>query len=733
MKPELNSLKQRIQNLLSSPGYRPMRVSEIVGSLKLPPSERGQVRRIMDHLLQQGSVVHVRKDRIVLPSEANLVTGRLQMNERGFGFVIPESPDPAAKASPDIFIPAEDTGVAMHGDRVLVRVNQQPPARRKGRVPERASDKISGCIIRVLERANTTLVGVLQRSPHFHFVRPDDPRIQRDVYVNLSHGTLKPRVDDRVVVKLQPWENRQMNPEGIISEVIGRSDDPSLDILVIVKKFKFRVDFPPEVIAHAEAIEETVPEAERMRRMDFTQDMVVTIDPDDARDYDDALSLKRTGNGRWLLGVHIADVSHYVKPGSALDREARERGNSVYLPDRVIPMLPQHLSNGICSLKGGVERLTQTVLFELNPDCTVHSRTFHDSIICSSARLTYKQALSVIKPQAGSKPLVDNPAVCRLLQDLWSVASRVRALRFANGSLDLDFPELKVHCNERGLAERIEKQENDISHQLVEEFMLMANEAVAAETRRRTMPSIYRVHDEPDVDKLEQYRDFVIANGFTMGDPSVRGEIQKLLKRLAGKPEEYILKLNLLRSLKRAQYSTTPVGHFGLSKENYTHFTSPIRRYADLIIHRSLIRATKHSRKPLPHARDAAYDSATLDTICNHCSITERVADEAEKEAVKLKLIEYFENQLRKHKLETFDALVTEVRNFGLFIELPDYMLSGLIHISTLGDDFYHFDAARQKFTGKKTKRVIQPGQRLKVKVSRVDRFKKQVDFALAD
>ncbi len=739
----MDNLQDRIQHLLASPSYRPIRMSEIVSSLKIPVEGRKHVRQVLDRLLQEGVIVRIRKDRIVLPSQADLITGRLQMHERGFGFVSPEN-FPGSKTSlPDIFIAAEDTGVAMHGDRVVVRIHETGLTSRKRSSSSTTSPpKICGRVIRVLERANSTMIGILQRSQYFHYVIPDDPRLTRDIYVNLSHFPLKARVGDRVVVKLLAWENRHVNPEGILIEIIGRSDDPSLDIFVIVKKFRFRMDFPKEVLVQADTIKEEISDAERKRRIDFTKERIVTIDPEDARDYDDALSLKHLNHGRWLIGVHIADVSHYVHTGSLLDREAYERGNSIYLPDRVIPMLPPRLSNEICSLKPGVERLTQSVLFEINPDASIHSYSFHDSIISSSSRLTYRQVLSVLqstsKGKEHSSPTtseIEDPALCQFLKNLWSIASRIRAQRFTHGSLDLDFPQLKVHCNSRGLAVKIEKEENDISHQLVEEFMLLANEAVAMETRRRTIPSIYRIHENPDPEKLEQYRDFVIANGYTMGDPTVRGEIQKFLKRLHGKSEEYILKLSFLRSLKRAQYSINPVGHFGLAKGNYTHFTSPIRRYADLVVHRNLLRATCRFRKPpLIHPKKKIlYDVAALENIALHCSTTERLADEAEKEATALKLVEYFERQLKEHQLDTFDAIVTEVRNFGLFVELPEFLLSGLVHVSTLEDDFYYFDPQRQRLIGKRNHRIFRAGNWVKVKVARVDRFKKQVDFHLTE
>jgi ribonuclease R len=735
MKTEFNTLKARIQSLLAASNYQPLRANEIIAALKVPPNDRGLARRTLDHLLQKGVIVRIRKDRFVLPSEADLVTGRIQMHERGFGFVTPES-SAAGSRTEDIFIPAEDTWVAMHGDSVVVRIHAGDSGRRSG-VPQQkqATYKRFGRVIRILERANTRITGVLHRSQHFYHVMPDDPRIGRDIYINYGVSALKPKVNDRVVVKLLPWENRHVNPEGLIDEIIGPSDDPSLDILVIVKKFGFRVDFPKEALAQADAIPERISDSERERRTDFRDELVITIDPDDARDYDDALSLKKLPNGNWSLGVHIADVSHYVRPGTPLDKEAKERGNSVYLPDRVIPMLPPQLSNEMCSLKEKVERLTQSVIFDVTPDGEVQSYVFRDTVIRSAARLTYHKALSVLDPKPGRPPEVKDAGVCALLKNLWHLASKLRYRRFTAGSLDLDFPELKVYCNAEGLAERIEKQENDISHQLVEEFMLLANEAVAAETLQRTVPSIYRIHEDPDPERLDQYRELVLANGLSIGDPTVRGEIQRFLKKLAGKPEEYILKLHLLRSLKRAQYSIHPVGHFGLAKENYTHFTSPIRRYADLIIHRSLIRATRKMRKLAPDygKSEPAYDVATLEAIAGHCSSTERVADEAEKEAVKLKLMEYFERQLKERQLNEFEALITEVRNFGVFVELPQFMLSGLVHVSTLDDDFYQFDPVRQKLIGKRTRRTLQAGEKVKVQVERVDRYKKQIDFRFAE
>ncbi|MDD2707745.1 MAG: ribonuclease R [Verrucomicrobiae bacterium] len=750
MNQELKQLKDEIQTLLLSPGFRPLRVGELVDTLRIPPAQRHHVRRILDQLVREGVIVRLRKDRLVLPSLAGLLSGRICLHEKGFGFVTLDSQTGDSPGTNDVFIPAEDTGVALHGDKVLVRLHDTPSTRHMDPARRRC-----GRVIRVLERKQPTLVGVLQKTSQFHFVVPDDPRFGRDVYVNLASSRLKARIGDRVVVKLNEWTNRHVNPEGTLIEVIGRQDDPRHDTLSIVRRYNLPADFPGDVLAEAAQAEEKIPPEEWDRRLDLTREIVVTIDPDDARDHDDALSLHFRSNGHPLLGVHIADVAHYVRPHSKLDREAFRRGNSVYFPDRVLPMLPPRISTQLCSLMEGQDRLCRSVFFALSPNGTLESHWFADTIIRSAARLTYRQALDIIQPAPraplsskpappppGANPPIDNPLIQKLLRDLWRIASCLRKQRFEQGSLDLDFPELKVHCDSAGQAVRVEKKENDISHQLVEECMLLANEYVAACATQRGIPSLYRIHEDPEPEKLEAFRDMVLANGLTMGDPSIRHEIQKLLRKLDASPEHYILKLHLLRSLKRAGYATTPVGHYGLAKANYTHFTSPIRRYADLVVHRSLPRpkacrlppwdSTTHPFASPTHP-PVACDLSTLGKIADHCSTTERVADEASKEAAKLKLLQFFERQIAEKNLESFDAIVVEVRNFGFFVELPDFLMSGLVHVSSLNDDFYRFDPARQQLTGKKSRRSIRAGARLRVEVARVDRLKKQIDFRLCN
>ena len=441
----------------------------------------------------------------------------------------------------------------------------------------------------------------------------------------------------------------------------------------------------------------------------------MTIDPDDARDFDDAINVEKTKDG-WKLTVNVADVSHYVIPATPLDQEAYKRGNSVYLPDRVIPMLPEALSNGLCSLRPDEDRLTFAAFLEISRDGKIRKSRFAKCIIRSARRFTYKEAFARLQAKPADK-------FDHMLHEAWAMASVLRKKRFEEGSLDLDFPEVKVWLDEHGHATRLERIENDISHQLIEECMLAANEAVARFFRMTPAAAIHRVHEKPDEAKLNEYRERVQMHGHKVGNLSVSKELTRFLKMLRGQPEEYALKTALLKSLKRASYSPEPAGHYGLAKSDYTHFTSPIRRYADLIVHRVLSDVCGYAK---PKGR------IPFGEIAWHISTTERNAAEAEREAVRLKKFEFFRQQLAKKTGRTFKAVVLEVRNFGLFIELPDIMAGGLIHVSALGDDFYTFDKARQRLIGRKKKKVYQAGDKLEVVVARVDPFKQQLDFAPA-
>jgi ribonuclease R len=703
-------IRGKIQTLLASPNYHPLRRAEIAQKLRLSAAERRDYRRVLEEMLQKGEVARVRKDRFISPQEADLVIGRIAFNEKGFAFVIPEPP----ATDGDIYVAQEDTWVALHGDKVVVRLNRE-------RKKFRQEDKRSGRVIRILERANPTIVGTLQKTKYFHYVVPDDPRIIHDIY---TKPRLSAQVSDKVVVTLADWTSRHVNPEGEIVEVLGKSDAPGVDILAIIRKHQLPTRFSEQTLTEAVRIPDKIPADEVARRLDLRDKFIVTIDPDDAKDFDDAVNVDELPDGGWRLGVHIADVSHYVTPGSALDREAHARGNSVYLVDRVVPMLPEKLSNGVCSLRPREDRLTQSCIIEFTPKLAVRHVEFALSVIHSRHRLTYKEAFARLESRN------DHEELTRELKKMWRLASKLRQQRFAHGSFDLNFPEVKVRLDKDGKPTHIEKIHYDISHQLIEEFMLAANEAIARHICNLQVPCIYRIHEDPDLEKLRDFREYAKSFGYKVGDVTNRRELQKLLEAVRGKPEEYAINLALLRSLKQARYSPQPVGHYGLAKKFYTHFTSPIRRYADLVVHRTLLALLAKGDSA---GKPQRYGIGDLAKIAEHISRTERVADEAEKESVELKKIEYFQQQLLKGKLDAMDAVVSGVRNFGLFVELTESLVQGLVHISTLEDDFYHYDELRERLVGKRTKRIIQIGDKLKVQVERVDVFKRQIDFRVIE
>ena len=715
-------IREQVLALLARKDYRPLEKTDIARKLGLTASERVALRKTLRELERAGQIARIRKNRYVLPAEADLIAGKLSIHQVGYGFLTPETPD-----GPDVFIAAENIGTAMHGDRVVARISRDTPH-------DRIKGRREGRVIRILERAHDTIVGTLQRSRNFYYVVPDDPRFQHDIYVHPErdrHPGTSANVGDKVVVRLEPWESRHVNPEGEIIEVLGPASAPGIDMLSIIRKYHLPAEFPKDVLDQAERISERINARQLEGREDLRNDFIVTIDPDDARDFDDAIQVEKTNSG-WRLGVHIADVAAYVEPGSALDREARGRGNSVYLPDRVIPMLPERLSNGVCSLNPGVDRLTHSVFIHFDKHGVVKSARFGRSVIRSAHRLTYKEAYAILT----------SPPRDRLGERLhlaWELAALLRRKRFEQGALDLDFPEVKVLVDKQGHPVRLERVENDESHQLIEEFMLAANEAVARELKKRAIPTIYRVHENPDPEKLVEYRELVLSFNYKVGDLTHRAELQRLLALIRGKPEEQALKVALLKSLKRARYLAQPLGHYGLAKANYLHFTSPIRRYADLVVHRSLGR----DGTPLPSApstagrrsrSDKPYqpDSREMGSIAEHLSITERTAADAEIDAAQMKKLEFFQRQLDQRNPQIFRASIVDVRNYGLMVELPDALITGLIHVSSLTDDFYLFEPARRQLIGRRSRKRYSVGDELSVFVSRVDTFKRQVDFATA-
>jgi ribonuclease R len=693
---------------MRNPRYVPLNEFELMRKLKVHPGQKRRFTEEIRNLEVSGRIARVKGDKWILCADAGLVTGVISFHEKGFAFLIPED------GADDIFIPAEETGTALHQDLVVVRLDTRPARRPDG------SEKRQGRVIRILKRRRDTLVGTLEKTKAFLVVVPDDPRFLHDVYLvppnaaaKLNAPRIKAEPGDKVVVRLLEWKSRHLNPEGVLVERLGKAGDPGVDILSIVRKHGLSEEFPEKVLAEVAKFDHRSPGRPEKDRLDLRNEFIITIDPDTAKDFDDAISLRELKDGLVEIGVHIADVSHYVRPGSALDTEAARRGNSTYLVNQVIPMLPEELSNGLCSLLPHVDRFTFSAFITVDKQGNMRAARFAKTVIHSKHRLTYQEALKRL-----SAPPRDS--LDRFLHRAWEVASALRKARFRNGSLDLDFPEVKVRLDKNGTPVALEKSVNDISHQLIEEFMLAANETVARELKGRNIPTLYRVHENPDPEKLDTLRETLMFRGLKVGDLTKRHELQRVLALINKRPDGHALKISVLKSLKRADYRPQPLGHFGLAKINYTHFTSPIRRYSDLVVHRCLAKIGK----PL--------STAELAKIGAHLSQTERTSADAENESVKLKMLEYFQLQLRSDKPSVFEAVVTETRNFGFFVELPDYSVSGLVHLSALQDDFYVYDEKKDIIRGRKTKREIYTGATVKVRVNRIDLFKRQIDFSLA-
>ncbi len=755
--------QERLLQLLGRRDYVPLTRQEIGAKLGLTKPEFRKLDLELKQLLDRGSVVRVKSDRYCLPADADLVTGILQIRPSGRGLLRVEAAEGAPEQDP-VEIGAEDTGTAMHGDRVVVRLSGgATPAQRPLRGKAAAKRAVPagqrfGSVIRILVRARQTLTGSLQRTRQFYFVAPDDPRFPKDVYVDAPERAPlvpAPQIGDKVVVHLFEWNNPHVNPEGEITEILGRTFEPRAELAAIYHKYELETKFPPAVEAEVAALPDSVRPCDCEHRLDMRAVPTCTIDPDDAKDFDDALSLETRADGTLRIGVHIADVGAYVRTGTALDRDAKERGNSTYLVGTVVPMLPFKLSNGLCSLKEAEDRLTKSAFFTFNRQGQITGTEFANTVIRSRKRLTYRQAYALLKEddlekirrlplppahQTGStgRPLASLAAgelreLQAMIRTFWSVAEKLRAERFRQGALDLDMPETKIFVDAEGYADRIVKIENDESHQLIEEFMLLANEAMAKITRRHQIPSVYRVHDDPKEDRLNEYREFLATQGLQAGDLNQRKELSRVLAKVRAHPQSHILRTQLLRSLQRACYRDKPDGHFGLAKKDYTHFTSPIRRYSDLVVHRVLDQyLIKHQGQPAPKGWRFEYRAELMGPLAEHLSLTEQNSTEAERESVKVKLLEYFERELTKKKRTALSATILEIRNHGMFVELVDSQAYGFIHVSTLTDDLYSVAGGGASLVGRKKKRSFTLGSRIEVCVDRVDRGKRQIDFRVA-
>jgi ribonuclease R len=685
---------------------RPLDVDELARQLGY--ADPDGLLLVLKDLERAGELVRTRKNRYGVSKKMNLAVGLLQGHPKGFAFLVPDD------KGDDIYISKENLGGAMHGDRVMVR---PLGFGLRGRRAE-------GEVIRVLERANDRVVGRFESTgSQIGFVVPDEKKLCWDIFVPKSHQK-GARNGDKVVVEITRWPEARRNPEGRIVEAFGATGEPGVDILSIVKRHGLPEDFPPRVLREADAIPQEATAEDEVGRWDLRELPMVTIDGEDAKDLDDAVSLELLDNGNYRLGVHIADVSFYVREGSQLDKEAFQRGTSVYLVDRVIPMLPQRLSNGICSLNAGVDRLALSVFMEINKEGHVIRYEIGPAVIRVDERMTYTNVRRIL--DEGEEMLCQRYAdfveTFKQMRDLCLILGQRRHRR---GALDFDFPECKVFLDESGRPQDVCLMEQSIANQIIEEFMLMANETVAGHLFHLDAPLLYRVHEEPKQEKLTALNEFL--HGFGYHIPAAGGVhprfFQEVLKKVEGKPEQMVVHTVMLRSLQHARYDPAPLGHFGLAVQLYTQFTSPIRRYPDLIVHRVLREFMAH-RSLTAKRREILEQQMPANAI--QTSKREQIAEEAERETVDLKKVEY----IRQFLGEIFDGFVSSVTNFGMFVALPNG-IEGLVHVSSMADDYYLFEDKNYTLTGEHTRKTFKIGDKVRVQLVRASLEDRQIDFEL--
>ena len=690
----------------------PATLRELAELLAIPKEDRSRFRRRIAKLVEAGELIRIRGNRYGLADRMRLVVGRLQVNPRGFGFVTPE---PAGeRAGQDIFVAGVNLHQAMHGDRVAVR-------------QESAGDRAEGRIVRVLERANHDLVGRYDEDgTGVGFVAPFDQRVVMDIQIPAGE-TGGARSGQMVVVEVDRWPTPTRNPIGRIVHVIGGLDDPGVDTELIIRKHRIPAAHDPAAEAEADRLGDAVRRRDLRGRTDFRSLPTVTIDGETARDYDDAITLEPLPNGNHWLGVHIADVAYYVREDSALDGDAYTRATSVYFPERALHMFPAPLATGLCSLNPGVDRLVQSCLMEVDQDGAVVRHELHDGVIRSDARMTYT-AVDAILTRRDPDTRRRHAALVPMFELMETVSQRLNAQRVRRGSIDFDLKATQLVLDEAGLVEEIVAADRNVAHRIIEEFMLAANETVARHLRDSDLPALFRVHAPPDPAKVAEFDAFASTFGNGLGTPPDRvrpGDFQRLLKRLHGRPEERPIALLMLRTMQKAQYDAVNVGHFGLASETYTHFTSPIRRYPDLVVHRLLreCRAGRPSPERIAELADA------LPEIARHTSARERTAEEAEREIVQWKKVRFMADKVG----DEFTGYVIGVTGFGLFVELIEHFVEGLVHISSMADDYYRFLDADHALFGESTGKTYRLGDAVTVQVVRVDSARRQIDLGLVE
>ena len=702
-------IKDTLLEFMREEAYRPMDIQELVSVFDINPDEYRAFKKTLKTMEKEGLIFRTKKDKFALPERLGLITGKLQAHAKGFGFLIPE-----VEGEKDVFIPSSFINGAMNGDRILVQITRE----------DKNGKKREGEVIQILERGNTKIIGVYEDSKNFGFVIAEDTRISQDIFISKKDRN-GAKDGDVVVVEITKWPEKRRSPEGVVKEVLGQKGDKGLDILTIIKKYGLPEEFPPKVQAFASGIDEEIPLKEYKRRKDLRDVRMVTIDGEDAKDLDDAVSIERLDNGRYRLGVHIADVSHYVREKNPLDKEALKRGTSVYLIDRVIPMLPKKLSNGICSLNPKVDRLTLSCIMVIDGSGKVLDHEIVESVIRTNERMTYTDVTKILKdndPELSKRYdyLLDD---FKAMEELCNILYKKRTKR---GAIDFEFEESKIILNEFGKPIDIKPYEREIANRIIEEFMLVCNETVAEHMFWSHLPFVYRIHEDPDEEKLEKFREFIYNLGYIVkwnGEVKPRN-LQEILEKVRGKKEETVVSTLLLRSMMRAKYSPECVGHFGLAAKYYCHFTSPIRRYPDLQIHR-IIKEFINGKIDDDRSKKL---TALVDYAARQSSETENIATEAEREVDDLKKAEYMLDRIG----EEFEGIVSSVTSFGMFVELPN-TIEGLIHITALDDDYYIYDENHLCLMGERSKKIYRLGDFVKVRCSKVDIPNREIYFDMVE
>lgn len=701
----LENRKQVLEGLMSDKQYVPMKLKELAMILQVPKENRGELLEVLDELIRDGKIEVSKRGKYRI-AEMPLLTGRLVGNARGFGFVEVEGREE------DIFISESNMASAIHGDTVQISL-----------LPEKTGKRREGVVVKVLGHEVTELVGTYQKSRNFGFVVPDNRKITRDIFIptEYSGGAVN---GHKVVVEITDYGSADKKPEGRIREIIGHINDPGTDILSVVYGYEIPMEFPERVMNQAERTPLEVSEADRAGRLDLRDWQIVTIDGEDAKDLDDAISLTKEGE-IYHLGVHIADVTNYVQENSALDREALKRGTSVYLVDRVIPMLPHRLSNGICSLNQGVDRLALSCLMDVDQKGNVVDHKIAETVIRVDRRMSYTSVQKILEGDGEETKEYEEQAPMFFLME--ELAKILRNKRKKRGSIDFDFPESKILLDGEGHPVEIAPYDRNTATKIIEDFMLLANETVAEDFFWREMPFIYRTHDTPDPEKIQQLALFI--NNFGYAIKNTRDEIhpkelQKLLTKIEDSPEEALISRLTLRSMKRAQYTVDCTGHFGLAAKYYCHFTSPIRRYPDLEIHR-IIKETLRGK--MTESRISHYNGI-LEEVAAHASQTERRADEAERDVGKMKKAEYMES----HVGECYEGVISGITNWGFYVELPN-TVEGMVHVTNLYDDRYYYREETFDLAGADTGKVYKLGQKVRIRVLGADKKSNEIDFEIAE